>query len=99
MEDCVDVWSISHFISGALFGVFIRSCCTSCTRVVRYAVVFVIMVLWEVFELLGREWEWSEPQMWWEYETVCNRIFDIVIALLAFALVDCNWSDRRYEEV
>jgi len=72
-------------------------CCKSCTKAVRYAVVFVIVLLWEALEYAGNKWEWSEPQIWWEHETICNRVCDIVIGMVGFALVDSTFSDRRYE--
>ena len=89
-DECFDAWTIAHVICGIVLALAMQRCCA---RTVRYLVAFGIMVLWEVFEYVGRSNGWTVgPSFWYEYESTCNRICDVVLGMVAFLLTDVAYS-------
>ena len=89
-DECFDGYTILHVIFGIGLALATQSCCAT---TVRYLVAFAVMVLWEVFEYVGRSRGWTAgPSFWYDYESTCNRICDVVLGMVAFLLTDLAYS-------
>jgi uncharacterized membrane protein YjdF len=50
-------------------------------------VVFALLVLWELFELIGRQYEWNWMPGWFEHESSLDIAGDVVIGFLSYGVV------------
>lgn len=89
-DECFDAWTIAHVITGVVLALAMQRCCAT---TVRYLVAFAIMVLWEVLEYVGWSNGWTAVSTdFWAYESNCNRIFDVVLGMVAFLLTDVAYN-------
>jgi len=68
----IDIWTLPHFMSGILLGLFIR----------RKDIIVVLLVLFEIFENL-----FLAPKGAALLEPVLNSIFDVIIGLVGTIIV------------
>jgi hypothetical protein len=71
----IDLWTVVHFLTGVLLGFTLFIFDFPIPLIWVFVVVLVFLVLWELFEYIRKI-----------KETAGNRIVDILIAVVGFAL-------------
>lgn len=70
----IDFWSINHILGGALLAqIFVF---LGVNFWISLVISFIIMILWEVYEYKTKV-----------YETIQNRVMDVVVGLLGFFMI------------
>ena len=70
--DYVDFWSVVHFLTGLVIGLFL--CLLKAPLGVALPIVVILLILWEIFE-------YYHPEI---HETWPNLILDVLIGIVGF---------------
>ena len=80
-DEVFDVWTLCHLVVSAVIGFASRALCIG----YKWLVCVFLLVLWELFELTGRELGWTFVPAWFECESVLNVAVDIGVGVVGVA--------------
>ena len=80
-DEMIDVWTICHVAVSTVIGFFSR---VQCIRQ-RWVVCVGLLVVWELFEMMGRKLHWTWIRAWFECESELNVAADIAVGIAGVA--------------
>lgn len=77
-DEVVDAWTICHLATSTFIGFCSRVWCIHH----KWVVCVVLLVVWELFEMMGRRLHWTWIPAWFECESELNVAADVVVGIV-----------------